>query len=208
MLIRCRAGAVKVAAQNDFGDRIRAVMRAPQTGPTLRRFFVNTIFDSTFVILGILIASAFGDSPDLRIIIATIITSSVALGISTGVSVYEAETMEQNLRIREMERAMLHSLEDTNIGRTSQLTTLLIAAVNLVAPLVAGLITLTPFLVLGQEGVRAASLISVGLAFLILFVVGAMMGRSGGRNPWKQGFRMALAGFGAFIICYWIESLL
>ncbi|HOQ26248.1 MAG TPA: VIT1/CCC1 transporter family protein, partial [Methanomassiliicoccaceae archaeon] len=139
---------------------------------------------------------------------ATIITSSVALGISTGVSVYEAETMEQNLRIREMERAMLHSLEDTNIGRTSQLTTLLIAAVNLVAPLVAGLITLTPFLVLGQEGVRAASLISVGLAFLILFVVGAMMGRSGGRNPWKQGFRMALAGFGAFIICYWIESLL
>ena len=103
---------------------------------------------------------------------------------------------------------MLHSLEDTNIGRTSQLTTLLIAAVNLVAPLVAGLITLTPFLVLGQEGVRAASLISVGLAFLILFVVGAMMGRSGGRNPWKQGFRMALAGFGAFIICYWIESLL
>jgi VIT1/CCC1 family predicted Fe2+/Mn2+ transporter len=46
------------------------------------------------------------------------------------------------------------------------------------------------------------------LAFLILFVVGAMMGRSGGRNPWKQGFRMALAGFGAFIICYWIESLL
>ena len=55
---------------------------------------------------------------------------------------------------------------------------------------------------------RTAATISVGLAMLILFVVGAMMGRSGGRNPWKQGARMTLAGVGAFIICYWIESLL
>ena len=40
MLIRCRAGAVKVAAQNDFGDRIRAVMRRPRptdSPPILRQ---------------------------------------------------------------------------------------------------------------------------------------------------------------------------
>ncbi len=194
--------------EEDWSERIRTVLRAPETGPTMRRFFVNTIFDSTFVILGILIASAFGPDPNVRIVIATIITSSVALGISTGVSVHEAETMEQALRMKEMERAMLRSLEDTRIGRTSQLTILIISGVNFLAPLVAGLITLTPFLILGEGGVRTAAIISVGLAMLILFVVGAMMGRSGGRNPWKQGGRMAIAGIGAFIICYWIESLL
>jgi predicted membrane protein (TIGR00267 family) len=197
-----------VVNEQGIGDRIHRVLRAPDTGPTLRRFFVNTIFDSTFVILGILIASAFGNDPDLRVIVATIITSSVALGISTGVSVYEAETMEQNLRMREMERAMLRSLEDTSISRTSQLTIMLISSVNFIAPLIAGAITLTPFLILGEGNVRAAAIISVGLAILILFVVGAAMGRSGGRNPWKQGARMAIAGFGAFVICYWIESLL
>ena len=195
-------------AEEGLGDQIRSVLRAPETGPTMRRFFVNTIFDSTFVILGILIASAFGTDPDLRLITATIITSSVALGISTGVSVHEAETMEQSLKMKEMERAMLHPLGNTRIGRTSQLTIFLISGVNFLAPLAAGLITLTPFLVLGEGGVRTAATISVGLAMLILFVVGAMMGRSGGRNPWKQGARMTLAGVGAFIICYWIESLL
>ena len=194
--------------EQGLGDQIRTVLKAPETGPTMRRFFVNTIFDSTFVILGILIASAFGNDPNLRIIIATIITSSVALGISTGVSVYEAETMEQALKMKEIERAMLRSLEDTRIGRTSQLTIILIAGVNFIAPLIAGAITLTPFLLLGEGGVKTAAMVSVGMAILILFVVGAAMGRSGGRNPWKQGTRMAIAGVGAFVICYWIESLL
>ena len=195
-------------ADQGLSDQIRTVLKAPETGPTMRRFFVNTIFDSTFVILGILIASAFGSDPNLRFITATIITSSVALGISTGVSVHEAETMEQALKMKEMERAMLRSLEDTSIGRTAQLTIFIISAVNFAAPLVAGLITLAPFFVLGEGEVRTAAMISVALAMLILFVVGAMMGRSGGRNPWKQGTRMTLAGIGAFIICYWIESLL
>ena len=194
--------------EQGLGDQIRTVLRAPETGPTMRRFFVNTIFDSTFVILGILIASAFGNDPHLRIIIATIITSSVALGISTGVSVYEAETMEQALKMKEIERAMLRSLEDTRIGRTSKLTIILIAGVNFIAPLIAGAITLAPFLLLGEGSVKTAAIVSVGLAILILFVVGAAMGRSGGRNPWKQGARMAIAGVGAFVICYWIESLL
>ncbi|NLK25791.1 MAG: hypothetical protein GX307_04345 [Euryarchaeota archaeon] len=194
--------------EEGLGDRIRAVLKEPETGPTMRRFFVNTIFDSTFVILGILIASAFSASPDLRLIIATIVTSSVALGISTGVSVFEAETMEQTIKMREMERAMLRSLEDTNILRTSRLTILLISAVNFTAPILAGIITLAPFLILGEGQIQIAAYISVALAMTILFSVGAAMGRAGGRKPLNQGARMVLAGIGAFIICFWIESLL
>lgn len=194
--------------EEGLGDRIRAVLKEPETGPTMRRFFVNTIFDSTFVILGILIASAFSASPDLRLIIATIVTSSVALGISTGVSVFEAETMEQTIKMREMERAMLRSLEDTNIHRTSRLTILLISAVNFTAPILAGIITLAPFLILGEGQIQIAAYISVALAMTILFSVGAAMGRAGGRKPLNQGARMVLAGIGAFIICFWIESLL
>jgi hypothetical protein len=96
-----------VVNDDGFMSRMRAVLDEPGTGPTLRRFFVNTIFDSTFVILGILIASAFSSEPNLRLVIVTITTSSVALGISTGISVFEAETMEQAIKMKDMERAML-----------------------------------------------------------------------------------------------------
>jgi predicted membrane protein (TIGR00267 family) len=197
-----------MSSDMSFREKIRAVLDEPETGPTLRRFFVNTIFDTTFVILGILIASAFSSQPNLHIVIVTIVTSSVALGISTGISVFEAETMEQKIKMRDMERAMLTSLEDTHIHRTSRLTIMLIAAVNIMAPLMAGTITLAPFLFIGEQDIQTAAFISLGLAISILFVVGAVMGRAGERNPWKQGLRMALAGIAAFLICFWIESLL
>jgi hypothetical protein len=61
----------------------------------LRRFLINTLFDSTFMQLGIIMGSAFAASADLRLTIGTLVASSVALGISTGVSVYESETLER-----------------------------------------------------------------------------------------------------------------
>lgn len=187
---------------------MKTALHEPETGPTLRRLFVNTIFDSTFVILGILIASAFSSQPNYHIVVATIVTSSVALGFSTGVSVYEAENMEQSIKMKEMERAMLTSLENTKLKRISKSTTYLLAAVNLSAPIMSGLATLSPFLILGPDNIKTAAYISLVIAIGILFAVGAMMGRSGQRNPWVQGARMAVAGIGAFIICYWIESLM
>lgn len=174
----------------------------------MRRFFVNTMFDSTFVILGILIASAFSSEPNLRTVIVTIVTSSVALGISTGISVFEAETMEQSIKMREMERAMLTSLEDTRLQSISQLTIIVVAVVNFTAPILSGAITLTPFLLVGDSDIKLAAYISLALAITILFVVGAAMGRAGQRNPWVQGTRMAVAGVAAFLICFWIESVL
>jgi predicted membrane protein (TIGR00267 family) len=197
-----------LAKDDSLAVRIRAVLDEPETGPTLRRFFVNTIFDTTFVILGILIASAFSSEPNLHLVIVTIVTSSVALGISTGISVFEAETMEQSIKLREMERAMLTSLEDTHIHRTSKLTIIVVAVINFTGPVLAGIITLTPFLVVGEQNIRLAAYISLGLAISILFVVGAFMGRAGQRNPVAQGARMAVAGIATFLIVFWIESLL
>ncbi|MDW5563938.1 MAG: VIT1/CCC1 transporter family protein [Methanomassiliicoccus sp.] len=191
-----------------LATKIRAVLDEPETGPTMRRFFVNTMFDSTFVILGILIASAFSSEPNLRTVIVTIITSSVALGISTGISVFEAESMEQSIKMREMERAMLTSLEDTHLHSISKLTIMIVAVVNFTAPIISGAITLTPFLMVGEKDIQLAAYVSLGLAITILFVVGAAMGRAGERNPWIQGTRMAVAGLGAFLLCYFIESML
>lgn len=198
----------KVDDDDDFRSRLRAVLDEPETGPTMRRFFVNTIFDSTFVILGILIASAFSSEPSLRLVIVTITTSSVALGISTGISVFEAETMEQNIKMKEIERAMLTSLEDTHIQKISRMTIVVIAIVNFTAPIIAGAVTLAPFLLVGEQDIQTAAYVSLGLAIAILFVVGAVMGRAGERNPLAQGARMAVAGLAAFAVCFWIESLL
>ncbi len=189
-------------------SRVRDALNEPDTAPAMRRFLVNTIFDCTFVIIGILIASVFTGEPDQRLVIVTIVTSSVALGISTGISVFEAETMEQTIRLKGMEKALLVSLEDTHLHRISRTTILLIASVNFTAPIITGIVAVTPFLLLGSSNIRLAGYISLALAIAILFIVGVFIGRAVGRRPFAQGARMAIAGVAAFILCFLIESLI
>jgi predicted membrane protein (TIGR00267 family) len=188
-------------------SQVRAALQMPETGPALRRYFVNTIFDSTFVILGVIIGAAFSNDPSYGLVIATVLTSSFALGISTGVSVYEAETMEQDRRIREIETALLFSLKDTEIQKISRISIILIALINFSAPLMTCAVTLTPFLLLGPEQVQMGGWISSALVLTILFVTGAIMGRMSEKNPVVRGLRMAMIGAGVFLVCFWIQSL-
>jgi len=182
-------------------------LATPGTWPTIRRYMVNTVFDSTFVTLGIIIGSVFSGDPNLRLTIATILTSSVALGISTGVSTYEAENLEQNKRIDEIEKAMLRPLDDTHIGRSARSSIFVISFFIFLAPLFVGLVILSPFLLLDEAQILTAAWIAIALAITVLFVTGILMGRSGGRNPLVQGARMAVIGIIAFVICFYIESL-
>jgi predicted membrane protein (TIGR00267 family) len=199
------ANPLEAMVRGRITEGIRSALSVPGTWPTLRRYIVNTIFDSTFVMLGIIIGSAFSSEPNIRLTIVTILTSSVALGISTGVSTYEAESLEQNKRLDEIERAMLRPLDDTHLGRSARSSMLLISFFIFLAPLTVGLVILTPFLI--NDDIVVAAWIAIALAISVLFITGVLMGRSGGRNPWLQGARMAVIGAIAFVICFYIEKL-
>ncbi len=178
----------------------------PETGPSLRRYFVNTIFDTTFVVLGVIIGSALSPHPSIDVVVTTIITSSVALAISTGSSVYEGESLEQSRRLNEISRAMLSSVDETDLGKTSRASIIIISLANSCAPLLAGAITITPFLVFSAADIVTAAEVSITLALSILFVTGYFMGRIANKNPWFKGLRMATIGLIAFGICYLIGA--
>lgn len=67
------------------------------------------------------ILAATTAEPDLTVDFAlgTMFAACLAIGISTGVSVYEAEYTEGEIRLRRLERAMLSRLEDSGIPGTS-----------------------------------------------------------------------------------------
>ena len=191
-----------------FGrDMFKRALNTPETGPALRRYFVNTIFDTTFVILGVIIGSALSPHPSIDVVKTTIITSAVALAISTGASVYEAESLEQSRRLDEISRAMLSSVDETDLGKSSRASITLISGVNSCAPLIAGAVTLAPFLLLPAADIVDAAVISITLAISMLFITGYFMGRMANRNPWIKGSRMAVIGLIAFGICYLIGAV-
>jgi predicted membrane protein (TIGR00267 family) len=195
-------------AKNDRkGSWFKEAMSLPETGPALRRYFVNTMFDSTFAVLGIIIGSALTADADQGLVIATIITSCVALAISTGSSVYEAETLEQSRRMDEIGRAMLRPVDETNLGKASKASAAIIALSNSLAPLMSGAIIVSPFLLLGEETIVVAAEVAIVLAIILLFITGFIMGKLSEKNPWWKGLRMSLVGLAAFVVCYMIGGV-
>ena len=189
---------------------LRKWLKDQDLGPAFRRFFINTLFDSTFMLLGVIVGSAFSENPDARMILATMVTSSLALGISTGVSVYEAESLERDRKIVELERALFRKLDETTIARSARTATALTSLFNFLTPLASCTVTAFPFLItfLGILEVKSAALLSIAIALGTLFLAGTYLGRLGKRNPWIKGSRMLAFGILAFIIGYWIEKII
>jgi predicted membrane protein (TIGR00267 family) len=189
---------------------LRETLKHESVGPIIRRFFINTLFDSTFMLLGIIVGSAFATQAGLNVIIVTMLTTSIALGISTGVSVYEAESLEQERKIADLEKALFTDLTDTSIQKTAKYTIILATLINLATPLFSCAITVTPFLLsfTGILNINTAGWISVTLALATLFTAGVYMGRIGKTNPYKKGLRMVAFGVLAFIIGYLLDLLI
>ena len=167
------------------------------------------MFDATFTLLGVVSGSAFVSNPDTRLIILTLVSSSVALGISSSVSVYEAESLEGERDIEELEKAMLVELENTVHAQAVGRRALLGSVVMFVTPQVPCIITLAPFLLARADllAVGLAGWVSIGLALCTLAVVGTVMGKNGKGSPVLKGVRMAFFGALAFVIGYFLESL-
>ena len=171
-----------------------------------RRYFVNTVFDSTFVVLGILAAAAFVPEANVEFALGTIFAACLAIGISTGVSVFEAEHTEAEIRLRRIEGAMLTSLAKTDEARRTRRSGYAKALVNFLVPLVVAVVTSLP-IVLFEAGILrdfvAAAAISAALAMGIIFGTGYYLGVLSGRKPLLRALRMtgvAIVTFAVLIV--------
>ncbi len=184
--------------------------KSREIGPILRRFFINTLFDSTFVLLGIVISSILAINQDLRLIIGTMVASSFALGISTGISVYESEMLERERRIVDLEKALFRKLDGTVITENYKAYATILAFLNFLTPLMCCCIISLPILLATLQLMERAiaSWISVALALSILFTAGTYMGRVSKQNPVIKGLRMVVFGVLAFLAGFLIQMII
>jgi predicted membrane protein (TIGR00267 family) len=172
----------------------------------LRRYFINTLFDSTFVVLGVLAASAFIADANPDIALGTLFAACLAIGISSAVSVYEAEHVELEIRMQEIEKATLSSVEGTVVERKARTSAYAVAITNFLAPVFVAVIMGTPLLLYEAELISdfgvAATLSSI-LGIGIIFGAGYYLGTLGRGRPWLRAVRMsviAVLAFGALVL--------
>ena len=176
-----------------------------------RRYFITTMFDSTFVVLGIVAATAILSDPDVRVTLGTLAAAVIAIGASTGVSVYEAERVEADIRMAKLERAMLSELSDTDLPKQLRLYRTLVSLVNFAAPLLVFALTTIPFFLsmfLGWPGARHAAYAAIVIAIIVVFAAGYLLGQVAGRSPVRQGLRMSVAAIATFVLLLGVQLLL
>jgi len=188
-----------------FFERIRHQLRIANVWPILRRFLMNTVFDSVLTCMGIIIGAATASTVNPIFIFGTTLTGALALGISSGVSTYEAEGAEREIRLKRLEKAMLADLEDTIQYEATRTGQIVIGVANFSVPVLVALALTLPFLILSDAVV--ALYLTMAAAVAILFGMGMYFGKISRTNILLRGIRMAAIGIGTFVLCYYIGFL-
>ncbi len=195
-----------MAALQSWREWWRELDEVTDLGPIVRRYFVIGAFDGALTVLGIVIgaAVAVGDTAGNKALVVTVSASAaIALAVSSMVGAYEAERVEKKLHRHSIERAMLVELseEHRSAFRTAALVS---AAVHGVAPVVAALFPVVPFLVLGFW---PATVTAAVLTLAFLFGLGAYLGSLVRERIVVTGLRFAATGIGTALLLWTLGKL-
>jgi predicted membrane protein (TIGR00267 family) len=186
--------------------RLREYDEITNLRPIIRRYFVIGAFDGALTVLGIIIgAAAFGElEAHKAVVVSASVGAAVALAVSSAVGAYEAERVEKKLDIRTIERAMLARLSEEH-QEAFRFAAILSASVHGIAPLIAGLLPVIPFLLLDA---RTATVLAVIITLVILFALGAYLGNLVRERVLVTGMRFAAAGIGTALILWLLGARL
>ena len=190
--------------RSPWRQRIREYSEITDLGPIARRYFVIGAFDGALTILGIIVgatAAGVGDR-EKAIVLTASLSAAIALAVSSAVGAFEAERVEKKLDISSLERAMLTRLSEEHKGafRFAAYTS---ALVHGVAPLIAALPPVVPFLFLPFESAAIAALV---LTLIFLFAMGAYLGSLVRERIVVTGLRFIGAGLATALILWLLKG--
>src|SRR3990170_2616061 len=171
--------------------RIRDYSDITNLGPIIRRYFVIGAFDGALTILGIIIgASVAGVTEETKyVILFASVSAAIGLAVSSTVGAYEAERVESKLDQRTIERAMLSKISEEHRD-AFRFAAFLSAFVHGIAPLIAAVLPLVPFMLLP---IREATVASIVVTMVFLFGIGAYLGRLVRERFFYTGLRFVAA---------------
>ncbi len=185
-------------------QRVKEYSEITDLGPIARRYFVIGAFDGALTILGIIVgagASGAGDA-ERALVLTAAMSAAIALAVSSAVGAFEAERVEKKLDIGTLERAMLTRLSEEHKG-AFRFAAYASALVHGVAPLIAALPPVVPFLLLPfQEAIPAAVLVTL----VFLFAMGAYLGNIVRERIVYTGLRFVAAGIATAAVLWLLRG--
>ena len=162
-----------------------------------RRAFINNAFDGALTLLGILMGNVILGEIHPPTIISTGLSACLAMGMSGAFGRFFSERAERKHALLQIEKYMFTDLSDSILAQESKKKVLIISLVDGLSPTIAAVIPLIPFF-LAQSMLITVSLsviLSFTLDFLVLFILGAFLGKLSDENILLHGILMVGVGF-------------
>lgn len=174
-----------------------------------RRYFVVNGFDGALTMLGILLGFYQSNVATITVILSACLGAAIALGISGISSAYISESAERKKELKELESAMVSSLDETDHAIAAQLSPAIIALINGLSPFLLSLLIISPLWVAlyGYQDSVIYELfspieLSISTALIVIFFLGIFLGSISGQFWLLSGLRTLLIALltGAIII--------
>jgi len=161
-----------------------------------RRYFVVNGFDGALTTLGILLGFYQSDATTITVVLSACLGAAIALGISGISSAYISESAERKKELKELESAMISSLDESDHAIAAQLSPAIIALINGLSPLLLSLIIISPLWIAlygYQNSVIYEFLtpveLSISAALIVIFFLGIFLGSISGQFWLFSGLR-------------------
>ena len=179
-------------------DRLESSIDLGDFWEIARRYAVTNSFDSILMLLGIILGGYFGGIEDPSVILKLIWAGTLSIFFSGSLGTYISERAERELKVRELEKAVLMALNETVISEMERRKAILIALASGGVPSTLVMTLSIPFKIceLSLMEVGLSYILSILQALLLLFIMGFYLGSlSGGRR-----FNYALFTLGAGLL--------
>jgi len=108
-------------------DRLESSIDLGDFWEIARRYAVTNSFDSILMLLGIILGGYFGGIEDPSVILKLIWAGTLSIFFSGSLGTYISERAERELKVRELEKAVLMALNETVISEIERRKAILIA---------------------------------------------------------------------------------
>ncbi len=176
--------------------RFKHYIRASKAEEIARRYFISNAFDGALTVLGIVIGAYIVGVKNPSIVIGACLGASIAMGFSGFFGVYMAEKAERTKQLKDLENALFTNLRNSFLDRALKVTAVWVAFAGGISPALVIVVSITPFFLvsLGFITFENAFYCFVGLVLLILFILGAFLGKISKESIVLQGLKMMTVG--------------
>ena len=172
----------------------RFLLRITRTHSIVRRYFVVNGFDGALTMLGLVTGFLVSAAASREVVINACLGAAIARGVSGVSSAYISESAERRRALDELQDAMVTDLGGSFHDQAARRVPMLIALVNGLAPLLISLLILAP-LWLAQAGLALPApplYLAVGVALVLIFLLGVFLGRIARVSWWYSGIKTLL----------------